>query len=97
VPKFDTSLSTKGEADVVFKGFIAAVTAVALSATPAVAASNGAAATARASEVAPAGESVDGSQIRGGFIIPLIAIIAIILGILAATHGKKNKIGKSPG
>ena len=80
----------------VFKGFIAAVTAVALSATPAVAASNSAAATARASEVAPADESVNGSELRGGFIIPLIAIIAIILGILASQH-KNNKIGKSPG
>jgi hypothetical protein len=32
--------------------------------------------------VAPADETVDeGSELRGGFIIPLIAIIAIILGI----------------
>ena len=28
---------------------------------------------------------VEGENMRGGFIIPLIAIIAIILGILAAT------------
>jgi hypothetical protein len=96
VPKFDTSLSTKGEADVVFKGFIAAVTAVALSASPAVAAANGAAAAARASEVAPASETVDGSEVRGGFIIPLIALIAIILGILAAMHGDDDDLPKSP-
>ncbi len=29
----------------------------------------------------------DANELRGGFIIPLIAIIAIILGILAATGG----------
>jgi len=28
---------------------------------------------------------VEGENIRGGFIIPLIALIAVILGILAAT------------
>jgi hypothetical protein len=77
-------LSTKGEADVVFKGLIAAATAVALAATPAVAASNNAAAAARQASmsVTPADESVEGSELRGGFIIPLVAIIAIILGIL---------------
>jgi hypothetical protein len=29
----------------------------------------------------------DENELRGGFIIPLIAIIAVILGILAATSG----------
>ena len=29
----------------------------------------------------------EANELRGGFIIPLIAIIAIILGILAATGG----------
>ena len=33
------------------------------------------------------GTEVNGENLRGGFIIPLIAIIAIILGILAATGG----------
>ena len=28
---------------------------------------------------------VDGENLRGGFIIPLIAVIAVILGILAVT------------
>jgi hypothetical protein len=47
-----------------------------------------AATTKATTEVAPAGESVQGSELRGGFIIPLIALIAIILGILAALdHG----------
>ena len=30
---------------------------------------------------------IKGESLRGGFIIPLIAVIAIILGILAATNG----------
>ena len=78
-------MSTKGEADVVFKGFIAAATAVALSATPVVASTSSAAAASRATQVAPADETVEGSELRGGWIIPLIALIAIILGICAAT------------
>jgi hypothetical protein len=38
-----------------------------------------------AQEVAPAEETVEGEQLRGGWIIPLIALIAIILGLCAAT------------
>lgn len=30
-------------------------------------------------------------QLRGGFIIPLVAIVAIIVGILAATSGGHDK------
>ena len=33
------------------------------------------------------GTEVEGENLRGGFIIPLVAIVAIILGILAATGG----------
>lgn len=33
------------------------------------------------------GSEVEGENLRGGFLIPLIAIVAIILGILAATGG----------
>jgi hypothetical protein len=47
-------------------------------------------------EVAPASEQVDGSELRGGFIIPLIALIAIILGILAATHNGDDDLPHSP-
>ena len=32
-------------------------------------------------------EMEEANELRGGFIIPLIALIAIILGILAATGG----------
>lgn len=37
----------------------------------------------------------DSSELRGGFIIPLIALIAIILGILAATNNDDD-LPKSP-
>ena len=33
------------------------------------------------------GTEVEGENLRGGFIVPLIAIIAIVLGVLAATSG----------
>lgn len=39
---------------------------------------------------------VEGENLRGGFIIPLIAIIAIILGILAATSGGDDDRPHSP-
>ena len=69
----------------VFKRIIAATASVALMATPALAAAQTAGQTA-ATEVAPAGETVtEGSELRGGFIIPLIALIAIILGLCVGT------------
>lgn len=82
----------------VFKGLIAATASVALMVTPAVAAAQSTAQAARATtEVAPASETVtDGSQLRGGFVIPLIALIAIILGILAATHDNDDQLPHSP-
>jgi hypothetical protein len=70
-----------------FKGIIAATASVALIAAPTMAAAQTSAA---ATEVAPSGESVSGSELRGGFIIPLIALIAIILGIIAATRGNND-------
>ena len=63
----------------VFRKVVTAASAVALMAAPTVAAAQTAA-------VEPASETVAGSELRGGFIIPLIAIVAIILGILAAIH-----------
>jgi hypothetical protein len=68
----------KGEADVVFKKVITAASAVALIAAPTIA-------VAQTAPVQPASESVEGSELRGGFLIPLIALIAIILGLCAAT------------
>ena len=40
---------------------------------------------AAAAQQARIGSEVEGENLRGGFIIPLIALVAIILGILAAT------------
>jgi hypothetical protein len=70
-----------------FKGLIAAAASVALVTAPtvAVAQSTAAAVASATQEVAPATETVEGEQLRGGWIIPLIALIAIILGICAAT------------
>jgi len=79
-----------------FKGIIAATASVALFVAPTMAAAQTSAAAARATEVSPAGEGVQGSELRGGFIIPLIALIAIILGILAATHNDDDNLPTSP-
>ncbi|MBV9372918.1 MAG: hypothetical protein JO109_14810 [Alphaproteobacteria bacterium] len=78
-----------------FKGIIAATASVALMVAPTMAAAQSSAA-AGGTEVSPAGESVNGSELRGGFIIPLIALIAIILGILAATHNDDDNLPHSP-
>ena len=66
-----------------FKGLIAAATSVAMIAAPTVATAQTTASASR--EVAPATETVDGEQLRGGWIIPLIALIAVILGLCVAT------------
>ena len=63
----------------VFRKVITAASAVALIAAPTIAVAQ------TAAPIEPASESVEGSELRGGFIIPLIALIAIILGICAAT------------
>jgi len=86
---------------VVFKGLVAAVAAIGLSATPAIAAANSSAAAARAAstEIAPAGESVDGESEmfgRGGFIIPLLVIIVIALGIYVAIDDEDDDLPASP-
>ena len=39
---------------------------------------------------------VDGENLRGGFIIPLIALVAVILGILVATGGGDDDAPTSP-
>lgn len=39
---------------------------------------------------------IEGEQLRGGFIIPLIAVVAIILGILALTNNNDHDIPHSP-
>jgi len=85
---------------VVFKGLIAAATAAALVVTPTLAAAQTSAAASRAASVDPANEMVEeGSELRGGFIIPLIALIAIILGLCIATNicgGDDDDLPRSP-
>jgi hypothetical protein len=78
-----------------FKGIIAATASVALMVTPTIAAAQRAAPVA-SSEVAPAGENADGSELRGGFIIPLLALVAVILGIWAATRHHNHNLPTSP-
>jgi hypothetical protein len=84
-----------------FKGLIAATTSVALIAAPtmAVAQTTAASAASMTREVAPATETVDGEQLRGGFIIPLIALIAVILGLCVGTDicgGDDDDLPHSP-
>lgn len=38
----------------------------------------------------------DAENLRGGFIIPAIAIVAVILGILAATNDNDDDLPTSP-
>ena len=69
-----------------FKRIFAAAASVALITAPTMATAQQAAPATAAPAGAPADETVnEGSELRGGFVIPLIAIIAIILGLCVAT------------
>lgn len=64
-----------------FRKMMTAAAAVSLAATPTVAA-------AQPVSVEPAVENVEGSELRRrGFIIPLLAIVAIIIAILLLSGG----------
>ena len=80
------------------KKIMAAAASVALVTAPTMVRAQTAAPTTQT--VAPAEETVkEGSELRGGFIIPLIALIAIILGICAATEicgGDDDDLPHSP-
>lgn len=88
----------------VFKGLIAAATAVALATAPTAAAANNSAALARSAAVAPATETVKkGSEamkedgiFAGGFIIPFFAIVFVGLGLYFAFFKKKRRGRVSP-
>lgn len=75
----------KGEFTMSFKkATVVALLAASMSSAPVLAQTT---ASASAPTVA-AGESTESaSELRGGFIIPLIAIVAVILGIVAAVGG----------
>ncbi len=68
------------------KASLAAMLAVSMSATPVLAQTAPSAAPLSVAERSGA-ETSDANELRGGFLIPLVAIVAIILGILAATGG----------
>ena len=82
------------------KKLLAGVAAAALTVSPTLAVAQSA--TIAPAKLAPAEETVEGSELRGlrgGFIIPLLAIAAIVLGILAATGNLENDrdTPRSPG
>ncbi len=64
---------------------IAAVAAASMAAAPVVAAP-------KPVEVAPQSETVEGDQIRGGFLLPLAIIIAIIIGVILLTKDDEGPI-----
>lgn len=72
------------------KHALAALAATSLVATPVVAQ----AATAQAARTAsPVGDS---ENLRGGWVVPVIAIVAVLLGILAITSGGDDDLPHSP-
>lgn len=69
------------------KATVAAALAVSMASTPVLAQS-----AAPLSVSARAGATTaDSNELRGGFIIPAIAIVAVILGILALTGGNGDR------
>ena len=69
------------------KASVAAVIAVSMASTPVLAQTATSAAPLSVAARSGADFSGEASDLRGGFIIPLVAVVAIILGILAATSG----------
>jgi hypothetical protein len=72
------------------RSFLASLAAASMAAAPVVAAPRPA--PVAPAEVAPAAESVEGDAIRGGFLLPLAIIIAIILGVILLTKGDEDPI-----
>jgi len=70
------------------KASVAAVLAVSMASTPVLAQTSAAPLSVAARSGATTSDS---SGLRGGFIIPVVAVVAIILGILAATSGHGDR------
>lgn len=70
------------------KASVAAILAVSMASTPVLAQS---AASLSVAARTGATASSDGSDLRGGFIVPAVAVVAIILGILALTGGGNDR------
>jgi hypothetical protein len=71
------------------KASVAAALAVSMASTPVLAQTSSAAPLSVAAR--SGATTTNTNELRGGFIIPLIAIVAIILGILAATSGHGDR------
>lgn len=69
---------------------LAALAASSMAAAPVVAAPKAPAAP--AAEVAPRSETVEGEQIRGGFLLPLAIIIAILIGVVLLTKDDEDPV-----
>jgi hypothetical protein len=82
------------------KLLVMAATSIALVAAPTIASAQRAAAPAPAigAEVQPASEQVDGSEFnfRGGFILPLLLLVGIILALLLTIDEEKQDFPVSP-
>jgi hypothetical protein len=76
---------------------LVAATAIAMTAAPAIASAQQAAAPARASEVQPASEQVEGDALRGkGYILPLIVVIGIIAALYLMIDDHEVDLPVSP-
>lgn len=74
------------------KFLVSAATAAALASAPAVAtAQTQAAPAARSSEVQPASEQAEGNELRRGFILPLVGVVAVIVLIYLLTRKDKDE------
>lgn len=71
------------------KASIAAILAVSMASTPVMAQQVSAAALSVAARSGADTEQTN--ELRGGFIIPVVAVVAIILGILALTGGGNDR------
>ena len=70
------------------KASVAAALAVSMASTPVLAQTSAA----PLSVAARSGATTqNANELRGGFIIPLVALVAVILGILAATQGHGSR------
>jgi hypothetical protein len=75
-----------------FRKIAAAAAAIALVASPTVAAAQSAAPV----EIAPATETAEGEELRGGFILPLAIIVAIVIAVLLLTKSDEEDTPVSP-
>ena len=84
------------------KFLVTAATAVAMAAAPTIASAQRASApapTAAVTDVQPSSEQVDGNElgkIRGGFLLPLAILVAIILALLLTQKSENQDLPTSP-